>query len=117
MIEQPALRCINFNEVLIASIDEAVTTLLSRQVADALYSHLERVHSVSKLEIPNRLDVLSTTLEQTFGHQGSKTISKAIAKRFYTTLELDLSLSSSGTLIDYIDLAKKMKLQDKGTQI
>jgi hypothetical protein len=108
---QPAQRCTHFNEALIHSIDETVTTLLSRQVADALYAHLERVHSVSKLEIPNRLDALSTTLEQTFGSQSSRTISKAIAKRLYTALELDLSPSPRGSLIDYINVAKT-KLKD-----
>ena len=113
---QLAQRCINFNEALITSIDETVTTLLSRQVADALYSHLERVHSVSKLEIPNRLDALTTTLEQTFGGTSSRTISKAIAKRLYTALELDFAPGPNGTLINYVDAAR-MKLEDKGAQI
>ena len=113
---QPAQRCIDFNAELIKSIDEAVTTLLSRQVADAVYAHLEQVHSVSKLEIPNRLDALTTTLEQTFGGQSSKTISKAIAKRLYTALELDFSPSPKGTLNDYIDAAR-MKLEAEGVQI
>jgi uncharacterized membrane protein YheB (UPF0754 family) len=110
---QPAQRCVNFDSALIKSIDEAVTTLLSSQVTDALYVHLERVHSVSKIEIPNRLDALTTTLEETFGDQSSKTISKAIAKRLYTALELDFSPTPNGTLIDYIDVAK-MKLEGKG---
>ena len=113
---QPAQPCVRFNELLFKSIDETITSLLSRQVADALYFHLEQVDSVSKLEIPNRLDVLSSTLEQTFGRPSSIIISKAIAKTLYKALGLNFSESPHGTLIDYIDEAK-MKVHDRGLHL
>jgi len=112
----PAQPCIRFNELLIKSIDDTITALLSKQVAEAIYSHLERIHSVSKFQIPDHLDVLSSALEQTFGRPSSTTISKAIAKALYEELGLDFSARARGTLTGYVDEAK-MRLRERGIQL
>jgi len=97
-----------FNKILLESIDETISDLLSKKVKDALYTHLERVRSVSKDEIPYRLDVLSRTLEDTFGAGGSLTISRAIAKRLYFRLEMaPINVTPARTLKEYIENARK----------
>lgn len=95
-----------FNDALVASIDETITTLLSPQVVDALYSHLERYHSISRDEIPYRLETLYSTLEKTFGTAGSKTISRAIARKFYQKLGLTFADNPGRTLVQYVEEAK-----------
>jgi putative aminopeptidase FrvX len=99
-----------FNDALVESIDETITELLSRAVVDALYAHLETFHSISRDELPNRLDVLFSALEKIFGVRGSQTITKAIAKKFYLKLGLEFTDNPSRTLVEYVDQAK-IKLQ------
>jgi hypothetical protein len=97
-----------FNKILLECIDETILNLLSKKVEDALYAHVERVWSVSRDEIPDRLDVLSRTLEDTFGATGSLTISRAIAKRLYSKLEMDdIPVPPARTLKEYIENARK----------
>jgi hypothetical protein len=107
-----------FNRILLESISETISGLLSERVTNALYSHIERVHSVTKVDVPNRLDVLSTTLEDNFGAKGSLTISKAIAKRLYNKLELsaiDISTDQIRTLQDYVETAR-IEIRRRGTK-
>ena len=99
-----------FNDALIESIDETITELLSRAVVDALYAHLETFHSISRDELPHRLDALFSALEKIFGVRGSQTITKAIAKKFYLKLGLEFTDNPSRTLVEYVDQAK-IKLQ------
>ena len=109
-LQQPQLR-IEFNDVLVESIDETITDLLSRAVVDALYTHLQTNYSISRNELPCRLDTLTTTLQTVFGVRSSQTITKAMAKKFYLKLGLQFIDSPSGTLLEYVDEAK-MKLQN-----
>ena len=99
-----------FNDALIESIDETITDLLGRAVVDALYAHLQKFHSVSRDELPHRLDALSPPLERIFGVRGSQTITKAIAKEFFLKLGLEFTDKPGHTLPEYVDEAK-MKLQ------
>ncbi len=95
---------------MVESIDETITALLSRSVVDALYAHLQTSYSISRDEVPNRLDALSATLEKIFGAR-SQTITKAIAGKFYLKLRLEFTVNPSRTLLEYVDEAK-MKLQN-----
>ena len=94
------------NDALVESIDETITELLSRTVVDALYVHLATFHSISRDELPHRLDALFPALEKIFGVRGSQTISKAIAKKFYFKLGLEFTDNPSRTLVEYVDQAK-----------
>ena len=114
---QLALQGKDFNDILVESIDETITALLSREVLNALYTHIEKVHSISKDEVPDQLETVYTTLEKTFGVRSSRTISKSVAKTLYAKLDLpfpDLLGNPGQTLIEYVEDAK-MKLQDRGS--
>lgn len=112
-LQQPQLGR-EFNDALIESIDETITAILSRTVVDALYAHLQTVYSISRDEIPYRLDTLLTTLEKIFG-TSSQTITKAIARKFYLNLGLEFTGNPSRTLFDYVEDAK-MKLQNSSSK-
>jgi hypothetical protein len=99
-----------FNDALVESIDETITDLLSRAVVDALYAHLLTFRSISRDELPYRLDTLLAALEKIFGVRGAQTITKAIAKKFYLKLGVEFADNRSRTLIEYVDEAK-MKLK------
>jgi len=109
-LQQPQLSR-EFNEVLVESIDETITALLSRAVVEALYVHLQTFYSVSRDEAPYRLETLFASLEKVFGVRSSQTITKAIAKQFYIKLGLEFRSNPNRTLLEYVDEAK-MKLQE-----
>jgi hypothetical protein len=97
------------------SIDETMVDLFGRGVADALYSYLERAHSVSKIEIPNRLEVLLPTLEGVFGESSANTISRTVATNFYKRLGLPLPEvrdARGRTLVQYVEEAE-LKLPNR----
>ncbi len=104
-------RSIEFNDALVESIEETITELLSGAVVEALYAHLETFHSISRNEVPYRLDTLFTSLEKIFGVRGSQAITKAIAKKFYLKLGLEFTDNPSRALLEYVDEGK-MKLQE-----
>jgi len=108
LISRSQQRSERFDVLLGQSIDEAVTSLLSADVVDALYLNLERFHSIPRNEVPRQLKTLSITLEKTFGESSSKTIGKAIAKSFYAKMEIDFPkrMNPDWTLLDFIDRAK-----------
>jgi hypothetical protein len=109
-LQQPQLGR-EFNDALVESIDETITDLLSRGVVDALYAHLQTNHSISRDEVPYRLDTLFTTLEKIFGVRGSQTITRVIARKFYLKLGLEFTDYRTRTLLEYFDEAK-VKLQN-----
>jgi len=99
---------------LVESIDETITDLLGRVVVDALYAHLQTFHSISRDEVPYRLDTLFAILERILG-ASSQTITKAIARKFYLKLGLEFTGNPGRTLLEYVDEAK-MKLQNSSSK-
>jgi len=104
------------NALLVESINETITSLLSREVADALYLHLQKVHSISKDEVPNKLEILCSTLEMTLGVPSSRTVCKAIAGTLFAKLGLTFTSNPRLTLLEYVEEAK-MKVREKGAQV
>lgn len=97
---------VRFNDSLIETIDETLSAILSREVMDSLYARMKRNHAISKDEIPYRLDALFSELEIVFG-VGAKTLSRAIAQRFYQKLGLEFPSLSGATLLEYVEMAKQ----------
>jgi len=112
----PAERKREFNEILIEAIDETITVLLSQGVAKALYDHLQATYSISRDEIPSKLDILLSTLEKTFGATSSRTISKVIARELYARLSLTFYDNPGRTFLEYVEDAK-VKLQERGSHL
>jgi hypothetical protein len=104
----------HLNVLLVESIDDAISILLSRDVVDALYVHLQKIHSVSRDEVPCKIETLCAALEKTFGVPSSRIISKVIARRLYAKLGLPFTDNPSRTLLEYVEEAK-IKLQDRGS--
>jgi len=94
------------SEVLLESIDEAITDLLSREIVDALYLHLQKVHSIPKNDVPYKIETLCSTLNGVFGTSGTATIGKAIARKLFSKLELTFPAGPCRTLSDYVQEAR-----------
>lgn len=68
----------DFDSTLIESVDEAIRSLFSQQVVDALHSNLKDRRTIGWNEIPTHLPTLSLVLEKYFG-LSAPTVEKAIA--------------------------------------
>jgi hypothetical protein len=101
-------------DILLESIDETITGLLSREVVESIYLNLKTVHSIPRDEVPYRLDILISTLERIFGLQGSKTICKAIARKSYAKLDLRFLDVPDRTLLDHVEEAKVKLRKNQG---
>jgi hypothetical protein len=93
-------------DAFLESIDETITALLSREVADALYLHLQTAHSIPRDEIPNKIETVCSTLNKIFGVSGTTTICKAIARKLFVKLELNFPDGPPRTLLEYVEEAK-----------
>ena len=104
-----------FNGEVIFAIKSSVFGLMGDQVLKAVFAHIKKHYDVTADEIPDRLDTLLATLEETFGVVGTKTIGKAIAKRFYFRMGLEFIDISTYSLQDYLEHAKKQLLHQQDT--
>jgi hypothetical protein len=94
------------SDAFLESIDDTITALLSREVVEALYRHLQTVHSIPRDEVPYKIEALCSTLNKIFGTSGTATICKAIARRLFVKLELTFPNSPPRTLTEYVEEAK-----------
>lgn len=97
----------DFEDALMKAIDEVILALLGPGVLQSLYTHLDKHHSITRDDLPYRLDMLFTLLEETLGVQSARTIGRTIAKAFYSRLKIEFRSSPNHTLLDYVEEAKR----------
>jgi hypothetical protein len=71
----------DFNEMLLASIEEALSSL-GENVAASIYFHVEETFNIKRLEIPQRLNDFSEALEKIFG-LGARTLELLCMKKLH----------------------------------
>jgi hypothetical protein len=96
-----------FNEILLRSIDAAITETLSTQVLTALYNHLAERYDITRDEIPYRLDSLYVALGQIFGFKAAKTLERKIAKHLCAEFNIEFPDTPDCTLSMYVEKAKE----------
>jgi hypothetical protein len=104
-----------FDSLLINAVDETMADLFGPVVVQSLHEHLLKFYEVRIEEIPYRLDTLISTLERTFG-ASSKTICKAIARKFYAKLGLSFYDNPGRTLLESVQQAR-IKWRGSGGQL
>lgn len=100
---------VDFDAVLIESVDEAIRSLFSQQVVDALHSNLKDRRTISWDQIPNQLPTLCLVLEKYFG-LGAHTVEVTIARELYSRFNLGFQSNEGYGLTDYVKDARQ-KLQ------
>ena len=101
-------KTVRFNEVLVKSIDEALTELLGEKGRDHLYQHLAEHYDVTRDEIPYRLDSLHAAIEQTLGDKASRILDLEIAKYLSRQIKVPLPETRDYTLQTYLLKARKL---------
>jgi hypothetical protein len=102
-----AKRAARFNALLVESIDESITSLLSHQVADALFAHLKN-RSVTRDQIFYQLDTIHSILERLFG-PSTRIIEKDITKRLYLKLGIRFIDDPRMTLASHAIYLRKLQ--------
>lgn len=96
------LHSMDYNDLLLESIDEVFVDLLGTRVRDAFYDALERNQRIAREELSQHLDKFQEALETVLG-SGGDTVGRTIAKRLYAKLALDFTPRSDYRLTDYVE--------------
>jgi hypothetical protein len=99
------------NSVLFRCIDETLAGVLGLLGRDALYLDLLTSFSVTREELPRNLESLVAILQKNFGSSATKVISRAIAKRLYSEVQLQFEEKPDFGLLDYVGEAKTALLK------
>jgi hypothetical protein len=101
----------NFNRVLLAAIEEGLSSL-GDSPREAVFYHLEASFRLKKESIPLNLTEFKQALERIFG-PGAPYLEKNITRCLYEKLGLDFQEPEHVDLIVYVNDAKK-RVMPKG---
>jgi hypothetical protein len=76
------------NEVIIQSVDKAISEVLSPDVLASFYKHLTERYGIISDEIPYRLETIYSVLNQVFGIRGARTIERRITAHLCKELDM-----------------------------
>jgi hypothetical protein len=99
------LTMMDFDSVLIESIDGTISSILGRGILESAYRFIAKDCGITKERIPDRLDEFDDALVKMFG-VGGTTIGRAIARRLYAQLGLEFIPHHGKRLVDYVEDAK-----------
>jgi hypothetical protein len=88
-------------------MDDAIRTLLSQEVVEALHSNLRTKRAMNLEDIPDQLPTVSAVLRKYFG-PGAGTIERAIAQNLYSKYGLEFQGSDGHQLNEYVEHARVM---------
>jgi len=95
-----------FNDMVSSTIDETLSDLLSIPVMESLYVYLLKNHGMTRANVPYRLDLFSSALDDIFGAKSSRTIARAVARKLYAHFNLRFEDKPDSTLSDFVDRAR-----------
>jgi hypothetical protein len=95
-----------FNETILKSVEDGITSVLGKQVLESLFLHLEAYRGLPRAEIPSRLEVFFPVLEKAFGPITGKTLGRFIVKLVYTRLGLEFPNKPNQQLVEYVENAR-----------
>lgn len=101
-----AVAVMDFDGILIESIDETITSILGGTILQATYRFLANQCGITREHIPSRLDEFDAALLRMFGVGGS-TLSRAIAKTLWAKLGWEFIPIRSKRLVDYVNEANE----------
>ncbi len=102
------MKSVDFNEILVRCLEDALTEVLGRTVANAMFVQMWEHYDITREEVPYRLETFFSILEGAFGYKGSRVLSRAIARKLYASLSIEFVETPEKRLTDYVEEAKKM---------
>lgn len=98
----------DFDGILVRCISETIVGVVGVRVWDAICVHMLTRFSVTRDELPGHLENLQAVLKSAFGPMGAGTLSRAIARRLYSELNIEFAERPHFRLVDYVALARRI---------
>lgn len=96
----------DFNDLLIASVEETISEILGARVTGAFWYHYQAFLGITREEMPYRLETLFQTLKGTFG-VGGETLGRSIVRKLYSKAGVPLIYVPDRSLVDYVEELKQ----------
>ena len=98
----------DFNSILFESVNESIATVLDRPTTSDLVQDLEPYLGISVDEMPHRIDLLFSSIRQTFGTRGDD-LCKMIVMKTYQKAGVLFYEVGDRPMIQYMeDLKRKL---------
>ncbi len=101
----------DFNDLLIDSVDEAISEVLGNRVTAAFWYHYQAFLGITRDEMPYRLDTLFASLKGAFG-VGGETLGRVIVKKLYAKANVPLDLKIERTFTEHVEELKRILAED-----
>ena len=108
-----------FNDLLIDSVDEAITDVLGSRVTSAFWYHYQAFLGITRDEMPYRLPTLFESLRGTFG-VGGETLGRIVIRKLYVKAKVPLNYDPNRPSLEYVDELKQTLAEDmmrSGTEV
>jgi len=101
----------DFNDLLVDSVDEAISEVLGNRVTAAFWYHYQAFLGITRDEMPYRLDTLFASLKGTFG-VGGETLGRVIVKKLYAKASIPLDLKADRSFTEHVEELKRILAED-----
>ena len=99
------MRRIDFNQLLLEAVNEAIAVALGKPITPELTHHLEGYIGISADEIPNHIDLLFSSLRNSFGMRGDD-LCKMVVKKMYEKAGVPFYEIGGQPMIRYVEELK-----------
>jgi len=100
-----------FERILMETIDESMVQVFGKTSTGVIYDFIKENHDLRKEDIPENLEIFSSSLEKMFGF-GATLLEKLVLKKLYTKLGLKYKEKEGYKFLDYIKELKSQVLLD-----
>ena len=107
-------KTISFEEVLLESIDEALS-LLGESAKQAIHFHLEKVFNINWLNIPYRIEDFAQALEKIFG-EGAKILEIQIMKLLFKKVGCNFKQYPKQKNLTFTEYLAAVKLENENCE-
>jgi len=104
-------RRVDFNRLIVESVEESVAEVLGARVASAFWDHYQAFFGITREEMPYALDTLFSSLKKIFG-VGGEILGRIIIRKLYAKVGVPLNYASGHPLRDYVEGLKQILAND-----
>ena len=94
------------DKLLLKVIDKELKQIFGETATLIIYNHLKKNHSLKREEIPEKLEVFISGLEE-FLSSGAQVVEKIILKKVYSSFGFQCQIKEGYSFIDYVTELKK----------
>jgi len=105
----------NFDQLLIESVDQALSDLLGDRTRNQIYDFICARYNYGREEIPERIEDFYAFLENTFA-SGSKTVGRTIIRRLFARLGYEYVNVPGFEFFDYLEAVRARVARDTTKQ-